>query len=169
MDDCYWIYEYLSWIIEPLFGIIYGPFLMSKLRNCSILSEYWKISHGIWNLHMKYFCEMDSIGTCLVIVIIIIYFCFSSFHLWEESMGITNSKWNSNNQCKLDDTMAIKRNNLLSLRGWQSGEIPQRWWVLMIDDEYGDSFREHLFTTWKAWRDQKATHLLHCNSVDTYI
>jgi hypothetical protein len=43
--------------------------------------------------------------------------------------------------------MAKKKNNLLSLRGWQSGEIPQRWWVVMKDDEYG---------------------YVHLNSVSTY-
>jgi hypothetical protein len=40
------------------------------------------------------------------------------------------------NSAKLDETMAKKQNNLLSLRGWTSGEISQRWWlVVMIGDK----------------------------------
>ncbi len=46
----------------------------------------------------------------------------------------------SNNHCKLDD----------SLRGWQSGEISQLWWPVMIDDEYGNSSLWALFSKRKV-------------------
>jgi hypothetical protein len=36
------------------------------------------------------------------------------------------------NSRKLDETMANKQNNLLSLRGWQSGEISRSQWVVIL-------------------------------------
>ncbi len=64
---------------------------------------------------------------------------------------------------KLDEkvTMAIKQFDLLSLRGWQSGEIPRCWWVVMIDVEYGDVYNSvSIYSLFKKpFRDQKANFL----------
>jgi hypothetical protein len=39
------------------------------------------------------------------------------------------------NSAKLDETIAKKQSNLLSLRGWQRGEIPLSWRVIMKGDK----------------------------------
>ncbi len=39
------------------------------------------------------------------------------------------------NPTNLDKTMAKKQNELISILGWTSGDIPRRWQVVMIGDE----------------------------------
>jgi hypothetical protein len=60
---------------------------------------------------------------------------------WKKGVFIANSSNTKIQQSlqKLDETKAIKQNNLLLLQGWQN------LWdsLMMIDDEYGDSSNEH--------------------------
>ncbi len=71
--------------------------------------------------------------------------CQSALQTWTKWNGvcILNSKWNLNNHCKTWRYHGNRANWPTFTRGWPSCEILRWWWVVMIDDKYGNSSPEH--------------------------